>query len=322
MVNGTQLAISVHARSKRDRRYAEDFGAAVVKTVYASVTTETGKGLIIIGEKHEPHPVSVFRRFLELAQAGKLDPAVAARGPELSTMLEHWSASLQHGESAGGDGGEPIDLDFETMLKALPLPLEGIGAQLYQLAWAETFDPARVDARLLALRAADLERDLFAHFDWVFYLPPRGAFDQALKDLIDAALHEEDVGFFARTAIKGALLLVKPKISRAIEGLRRGVLFKTVVQARTDYSAAAVQELTDAYMEASVPEFGAERGPRLTPVEAVMARRRALAERTAATQVDDADPAAAAAADEAAAAEATVEGRETAGAVAVDPGSG
>jgi hypothetical protein len=257
VVNGRQLSISVHARTNRDRRYAEGFAEEVIKVIYESVTEETGKGLVIIGRKGEPHPIFVFRKFLALAKDGKLDPAVAARGPELFAMLNHWQHTVNDEKSAGGskDGGETgeVDMEFEKIVTALPLPLEGIGAKLYQLAWAENFDEAKVEAKVRALRAADLERDWFAHFDWVFYLPPKGAFDRALDELIADALKKEDVGFFARTVVKGALLVVKPKIRQAIEALRHGVMFMTVVKARTPFTEDEVSALTDAYVEALMP---------------------------------------------------------------------
>src|SRR5688572_3140445 len=67
VVNGKQLAISIHARSEKDRRYAADFAEEVVKVVYeGGVTSETGKGLVIIGKKGEPHPIFVFRKFQAL----------------------------------------------------------------------------------------------------------------------------------------------------------------------------------------------------------------------------------------------------------------
>src|SRR6478736_1885330 len=47
-VNGKQLAISIHARSRSDRSYAEGFAEEVVKVVFESVTPDTGKGLVII----------------------------------------------------------------------------------------------------------------------------------------------------------------------------------------------------------------------------------------------------------------------------------
>jgi len=252
-VNGKQLAISIHARTKGDRRYAEDFAGEVVKVVYEAVTESTGKGLVIIGQKGEPHPIFVFRKFLALAQEGKLDPAVAARGPELTAMLDHWKLSVGNGkDTPAGDKGD-VDMDFDKIVTALPLPLEGIGAKLYQLAWAEGFDNAKVDARLRALRPADLEGNLFARFDWVFYLPPRGVFEQVIDDLIAQSLKDEKMGFFERATVKTALLLVKPTIRRAIEGMRRGVLFEAVVHARTDFDREKVSALMGTYMEVYMP---------------------------------------------------------------------
>jgi hypothetical protein len=259
-VNGQQLAISIYARSKRDRRYAEGFAEEVVKVVYESVTESTGKGLVIIGRKGEPHPVFVFRKFLALADAGQLDPAVAARGPELASMLDHWKHTVGDGKAANAEDTGDVDLDFDRIITALPLPLEGIGAKLYQLAWAEGFDDAKVEARLRALHPADLEGTLFAHFDWVFYLPPLGAFESVLDDIIADALKKEQMGFLARTAVKGALLIVKPIIRRAIEGMRRGVMFSTVVQARTAFSKEEVSDLLDAYIEVSLPDHKKEPG--------------------------------------------------------------
>ncbi len=285
VVNGNQLAISIYARSKRDRRYAEDFAGEVVKVVYEGVTESTGKGLVIIGKKGEPHPIFVFRKFLALAQEGKLDRAVAAHGPELSTMLEHWKHTVSDKEAADPDDQHEVDLDFDKIITALPLPLEGIGAQLYQLAWAENFDEAKVEARLQALHPVDLEGDLFAHFDWVFYLPPRGAFEAVLDGLIADALKKDDVGFFARTVVKGALLVAKPMIRRAIEGMRRGVMFSTVVQARTTFGAEEVSALMDAYVETMMPDHKEGAGSEHDrAVQAVRDRLRRLeAKRPAAT---------------------------------------
>jgi hypothetical protein len=256
VVNGQSLSISIYARTKSDRRYGEQFAEGVARDIFGAVTENTGKGLVIIGAKGEPHPIFFFRKFLALAKDGKLDPAVSARGPELSKLMNRWEHAFDDDKSGKGShahkGG---DLDFDKIVTALPLPLEGVGAKLYQLAWEEKFDDAKVEAKLCALRPGDLERrDLFKRFDWVFYLPPKGAFDQVLDDLIADALKQEDVGFFARVAVKGVLLVVKPKIRRAIEGMRQGMMFMTVVQARTHYSEDEVSALTDAYIEEFMPD--------------------------------------------------------------------
>jgi hypothetical protein len=253
VAKGQQLSVSIHARSDRDRRYAEAFSEEVMQVVYEGVTESPGKGLVIIGRKGEPHPSLVFRKFLALAEAGKLEPEIAARGPELFAMLDHWQHTVNVGkaEDAAPDGN--IDLEFEKIVTALPFPLQGLGAKLYQIAWLEKFDDAKVETKIRALHAADLERNLFAHFDWVFYLPPKGAFDQVLDQLIADALKEDGAGFLERTAVKGVLLVVKPKIRQAIEGVRKGVLFQTVVQARTALGEGEVLALTGAYIETMMP---------------------------------------------------------------------
>src|SRR6187551_3350845 len=240
VVNGKQLAISIHARSAKDRRYAEEFAEEVVKVVYESVTVETGKGLVIIGKKGEPHPIFVFRKFQALAAEGALDPAVAAYAPELDAMINHWQDTAGEGKASDGEGGEDVDCDHEKIVTAQPLPLEGIGAKLYQLAWAEKFNDAKVEARLRALHAGDLEGNLFARFDWVFYLPPRGALEQAIDGIINEALKQEEMGFVTRLAVKGALLMVKPMIRKAIEGVRQGMMFMAVTQARSGYTREEV----------------------------------------------------------------------------------
>ena len=254
VVNGKQLAISIHARSSRDRRYAEEFAQDVVRVVYEAATESTGKGLVIIGQKREPHPIFVFRKVLALASEGKLDPAVAARGPELDTMLGHWQTEVHAGKSVSIESDGGVDMEFEQIVTALPLPLEGMGAKLYQLAWAEGFDDAKVEAKLRTLHAADLEGSMFARFDWVFYLPPRGALVEVIDNLIADALKKEDTGFFARMAVKGVMLVVKPKIKQAIEAMRHGMMFSAVLHARTPYDETQVSSLTETYIEVLMPD--------------------------------------------------------------------
>lgn len=285
VVSGKSLAISIFARTRSDRRYGEQFSEGVAKVVYEAVTEQTGKGLVIIGAKGEPHPTLVFRKFLALANDGKLDPAVAAQGAELSAMLDRWQemldtkspktkadaeaktdaepkADVKAKADADTDEDDDLDLDFEKIFVSLPLPLKGVGAKLYQLAWEEKFDDAKVEAKLRALTPGDLERrDRFKSFDWVFYLPPKGAFDRVLDDVIAAMLKKEDFGFLARTAVKGVLLVMKPKIRRSIETMRQGMMFRTVVQAQTQYTQKEVAALAGAYIEALMPFTKAEKKP-------------------------------------------------------------
>jgi len=303
VVRGQQLAISIHARSKRDRKYAEGFAEDVVKVVHDGVTERTGKGLVIIGAKGEPHPVVIFRKFQEMAEAGQLDPEVAATAVELTAFLDTWKASMNEGrfgdhwgrkqqpadehtdETEAADSpddadehenGHDLEIDVDAIVNALPLPLEGVGARLYQIAWAERFDDAKLTARLRSLKAEELQRDLFVRFDWVFYLPPRGAFDRVLNEFIAAALKKEEMGFFTRAAVKTVLVIAKPFIRRAVEGMRKGVLFMAVVRAQTDYDDGQVTAMMGAYIETMMPGAPA-RGKGSAHDRAVLAVREALA---------------------------------------------
>lgn len=261
VVNGQSLAISIFARTKADRRYGEQFSEAVFKVVFEAVTESTGKGLVIVGEKGEPHPIFVFRKFQELAKAGKLAPEVAAHSDELTAMMNRWENSMDDDHKDKPKGGKEVDMEFDKIVTALPLPLKGVGAKLYQLAWEEKFDEAKVEKRLCELKAGDLERkDLFRHYDWAFYLPPKGAFNKVLDELISDALKQEDVGFFARVAVKGVLLAVKPKIRRAIESMRQGLMFMAMVEARTSYTEKQVSKLTGAYIQSQMPGEKDEEG--------------------------------------------------------------
>lgn len=274
VVNGQRFAISIYARTRKDRRYAEDFSEEVAKVVSEGVTKNLGKGLVILGQKGEPHPVLVFRKFLALAQEGKLDPAVAARAAELSAQLNRWQDGIGDGKVIHLEAEDDATLEFEKIIPALPLPLEGVGAKLYQLAWQEHFEANKVDTRLRSLRAEDLNGTMFASFDWVFYLPPRGAAEQVLDEFIAESLKEEGAGLVARSAVKTALFFVKPIIRKAVEGLRQGVMFDTVVRARTPYTATQVSDLTGAYLEVLMPD--SDDG---TPARRTSARSRRSASR-------------------------------------------
>ena len=254
-VQGKQLAVSIHARNSRDRRYAGQFAEEVLSVIHESgVTSETGKGLVIIGRKGEPHPIVFFRRFLELAESGRLDPAIAALAPGLPEGRDDWATIVNQEMRHDAEGGQEEDLEFEQIVTALPLSLHGAGAKIYQLAWAANFDDAALEARLRSLTPADLERrDLFARFDWVFYLPPKNAFDKVLDDIIAEELKDEAAGFAERLAIKGAMLVIKPKIRKTIEAVRSGLLLQCIAQSRTTLTPGETAELLGAYVEELMP---------------------------------------------------------------------
>lgn len=251
VVNGKQLSLSIHARTASDRRYAEKFAEDVMETAYQTLGKSTGSGLVVAGREGEPHPVMVIRKFQAMATAGQLDPVVAAKAAELTAHLERFKKKL-HLDEAGGEGPK---LSFDLMVPALPLPLEGLASKLYQLSWAENFDDIRIERKLRSLTVADLEGDTLSKYDWVFYLPPRSAFEPVLKEMVKQAMKQQKFGFFKRAAVRSALVVFKPAVKKSIEAVCKGILFMTILRAESGYSEDDVGTLTTAYIRVLMPDF-------------------------------------------------------------------
>lgn len=249
VVQGKPLSISIHARTKGDRRYAEKFADEVVEVAYEALGDSTGKGLVIVGAKGEPHPIFVMRKFLSLAEAGQLDASITPSAVELDATLKKWQARME------GNAGEGMNLDFDTIVNALPIPLEGVAALLYQLAWAEGFVDARIDGKLKALTQADLARNDLNRYDWVFYLPPHDATKAALKEMINKGMEKSKMGLFKRAAVRSALTVFSPVVRKAIEGMRMGMLFMTIMRAESPYSEEDINALTNAYVQELMPDL-------------------------------------------------------------------
>lgn len=267
VVEGERLAVDIHARSRKDRRYAEGFAEKVLAVIYDTNEGGVGHGLVIVGYKKEPHPLFVFQTFLALAEAGELDPAVAAFADEVEQDLADWEEEVEMDEDE-----DEMGLTFEMVVELLPLPLEGPGSKLYQWAWLEDFDQERMEARFRALREEDFASDQLGHYDWVFYLPPKSAFNRVLKRVLPLIMEAEDMGFFERTMVRGAIAAFKPVINKAMEGVRKGMLYYTVVQARSDWSETDLEALTEAYIEVLMPDFkfdgGKEHAQAVAAIEA------------------------------------------------------
>jgi hypothetical protein len=270
VVKGQRLSISIHARTKGDRKYAEAFAEDAVGIAYETMGKSTGAGLVIVGREGEPHPVVVIRKFLAMSAAGQLDPAVAAKTRELVELMDRWKATLNIDQDAEDDEKD-FKITFDMIMPALPLPLEGLASKLYQLSWAEGFAEAKVDQKLRALTLADLESDALAKYDWVFYLPPRNAYVGVQNAVMNEVMQKEKMGLFKRAAIKSALVVFKPAVKKAVEGFRKGMLFLTVLRARSGWSKDDIKFLTGAYMEVLMPDFkfngGTERARALAAIE-------------------------------------------------------
>jgi hypothetical protein len=249
VINGSRLSISVLARTKSDRRYAEKFADEVVEIAYETLGDSTGKGLVIVGAEGEPHPILIVRKFLELARAGQLDPSLTVSAAELEVLLKKVQEKMKIDDE--GKSG----ITFETILPAVPLPLEGVASKLYQLAWAEGFDDQRVEAKLKTLTRADLGRDELNRYNWVFYLPPYNATTAVFKDMVNKALAAEKMGLLKRAAVRSALFVFSPVVRQAIEAMRKGMLYMTILRAESHYDEGDINELTKVYIGAMMPDL-------------------------------------------------------------------
>ena len=251
VVQGKPLSVSIHARTKGDRRYGEKFADEVVEIAYQTLGDTSFKGLIIVGQEGEPHPIHLFRQFLATARSGRLDPSLTDAAAELEADLKKLEGKIK----VDDEEARNVGITFDTFLPAMPLPLTGVSGRLYQLAWAEKFDDARINGRLLGLTRADLERDELARYDWVFYLPPHSSTQVVLKDLLDKGMKKEKMGLIKRGLVRSAVFAFKPVINKAVEGLRKGLLFQTILTAKSGWSEEDIRLVTEAYARELMPDL-------------------------------------------------------------------
>ena len=251
VVNGKPLSVSIHARTKSDRRYAEKFADEVVQVGYETLGHSTGKGLIIVGAKGEPHPILIIRKFLAMAKAGQLDPSLSGSGGELDAVLNKIKEKMK----MDGNESEKMGITFETFLPAVPLPLEGVASKLYQLAWAEGFDDVRVEQKLKALTRADLSRNELSRYDWVFYLPPYAATTAVFKEMLNKTMAAQKMGVFKRATIRSAVFVFSPVVKKAIESMRKGMLYMTILRAESGYDEGEIDAFVRVYVRELMPDL-------------------------------------------------------------------
>lgn len=243
------LSISVYARTKTDRRYAERFAEDVVDIAVETIDSSTGYGLVIAGDKREPHPMFVYKLFLKLAGENRMDAGLQPAAEELRALIEEWENKIKV-DGQEGSGDERINIDLDRLVAAIPLPLEGVASKLYQIAWMESFDEVSVEQRIESLTPAEMAGDELSYFDWVFFLPHRGAFNNVLADIVPYYMEQKQVNIFEAAAIRAALFAFKPFIKSAVERVRKGMLYMTVLRSESGYSESSVNALFEAYVDA------------------------------------------------------------------------
>ncbi len=161
-------------------------------------------------------------------------------------MIKEWEKKIDINDDS--DGG--FDIEFNTIIPAIPLPLEGIASKLYQIAWVEGFDESRVEQRLETLTVAELDSDGLSFYDWVFFLPQKNELSKVLKAVLPQFMKAEDLNIFQAAALRAAIFTFKPLIKGAFERIRKGMLFTTVLQAMSEYEKVDIDSLMNAYIEA------------------------------------------------------------------------
>lgn len=251
VVKGSPLSISIHARTKSDRRYGEKFAEEVVEVAYETLEGSTGKGLVIVGAEGEPHPILIIRKFLEMSRAGQLDPSLTESTGDVDAVLKAVRAKMKMDKNPD----LPAGMTFDTFLRAIPLPLEGVTSKLYQLAWAEGFDDARIDEKLKSLTRAELTSDKLSRYDWVFYLPPQGATSEVFKDVLNKTMKAQKMGVFKRAAVRTAVFTFSPVVRKAFEAMRKGMLYMTILRAKSGYNESDIDALVGAYVRELMPDL-------------------------------------------------------------------
>ncbi|EDY85105.1 hypothetical protein VDG1235_4740 [Verrucomicrobiia bacterium DG1235] len=252
-VTGEEIPITIFARSSGDRRYATKFAHNVVEVAYETLEKSPGSGLVIIGQSGEPHPITILDRFLEISRSDESSTEVKALADELEEALSNWRDKIQF-DTGDENQDEDFPVDIDSLINAFPIPLPKIAADIYLLAWQEEFEFERVEQRLTHLSSADLEKEEFEEFQWVFYLPPRNALNKVLKEVLPAVFKAEKIGPMKRVLIRGAIATFKPLIKDAMEGVRKGVLYWSVLSAnQEDFNQGDIEALAEAYFESQMP---------------------------------------------------------------------
>lgn len=250
-VTGEEIPITVFARNGGDRAYAARFAHKVVEVAYATLERSPGSGLVIIGRSREPHPITLFERFMEKAKAEGASPELKKIAAELEEGFASWREKLSFNVE---DEGTEVDIDTKELVDAFPMPLPQTAARLYLLAWKENFDPERVELLLSELKAEDLKGQEFQDFKWVFYLPPRNSLNKVLKEVLPLAFEEGELGPVKRMLARAAIAAFKPLIKDAVEGVRKGILYWSVLSANPEaFNEGDIQALASVYISSQMP---------------------------------------------------------------------
>ncbi len=239
--------ISIFAEKTGERAYAERFAETVYEAAFETTGESAGKGLIIIGNYEDPHPIVLIKKYLEFAEEEDREEYGALMNAILDKAPIRW-------EEADEKLEEAIGMDVVSIAYVIPMPLQPGLLNLYLVAKEEGFEKAAIEKRYRTIKPLDLNFGDFEKFDWVIYLPPRDAINRAIKDVLPYVMKREKLGFFKRTLVKGAVFTFKPLIRDAMEGVRKSLLYEAMLKATSDFTEDDIEALAGAYRDALMPK--------------------------------------------------------------------
>lgn len=239
--------ISIFAEKPGERKYAEGFAETVYEAAFETTGESAGKGLIIIGNYEDPHPIVLIKRYMDVTEGAEAN----ADGLIFDAIIDRAISKWEEGDESLE---EEIGMDIESVAYVIPMPLEPAILNLYLVARQEDFNEDAIENRYRTIKPMELKFGDFESFDWVIYLPPRNAIDRVIKDVLPHVMKKEKLGFFKRTLVKGAVFTFKPVIRDAMEGFRKSLLYEAILKANSDFLEEEIEVLTNAYREALMPK--------------------------------------------------------------------
>ncbi|MDQ8188332.1 hypothetical protein [Pelagicoccus sp. SDUM812002] len=250
---GQEIPITVFARSGGDRSYATRFAHKVIEVAYDTLEKSPGPGLVIMGKSGEPHPIKLLENFMAKAKREEAPAELRQIADELEKSIGEWREKINF-DMENDDDGEELPVDINQLIDAFPMPMPPMAAQLYLVAWELDFDPERFDLRLAEITADELRQQDFDEFRWVFYLPPKNTLNKVLKEVLPLAFEAGDLGPVKRMLARAAIATFKPLIKDAVEGVRKGVLYWSVLSANeAAFNEGDIELLAGKYMESQMP---------------------------------------------------------------------
>ncbi len=239
--------ITIFAEKNNQRRYAERFAEKVYEAAYETTGEPAGKGLVIISNIENPHPLILVRRYIEILETNNASIDKKEFGPALEEFLKGW----EEGEK---EVQKEIGVEIEDVAYVAPMPLDPLVFNLYMTARQVAFDDSKIEEQFASLSPSELKDAEFEKFDWIIYLPPKNAIDKVIKTVLPSAMKAQKIGPVKRVLARGVVFTFKPLIRDAMEAVRKGMLYESILRATSDLDSREIELLADAYQGALMPQ--------------------------------------------------------------------